>query len=82
MRRSVWSRLQQNRRGIDGSGWESHVSDGSNHEDGDPAKETTDLAEKVATAVDPTGKAATAMDPALAATKKGWAAESRLEGGG
>jgi hypothetical protein len=33
----------QNRRGIGASDRESHDSDGSNHEDGDPTKGTTDL---------------------------------------
>jgi hypothetical protein len=72
LRRSGWPHPRQSRRGISGSDRESHDSDGSNHEDGDPAKGTTGLAGKVATAVESAGKAAIAMDPAMEATK-GWA---------
>jgi hypothetical protein len=53
------------KKGIDGSGRKSHDNYGSSHEDGDSAKGRTDLAGKVAAAVDAAGKATTAK-----ATKK------------
>jgi hypothetical protein len=59
----MWLRPRQKRRGIDGSSRESHDNDESSHEDDDPAKGRTDLAGKVATEVDPTGKAMTVMNP-------------------
>jgi hypothetical protein len=50
----------------DKSGREGHDSEGSSHEDGDPAKGTVDPAGKVAVAVDPVGKATTTTDLAVA----------------
>jgi hypothetical protein len=50
---------------------EDHDSVGSSHEDGDPAKGTTDPDGKVAAAVDLAKKAVTATDPTVAATKNG-----------
>jgi hypothetical protein len=52
------------------SGQEDHDSDGSSHEDGDPTKEMTDLAGKVATTVNPARKATTTTDPTKATMKR------------
>jgi hypothetical protein len=49
LRRSGWSRPRQKRRGIGGSGRESHDSDRSSHEDDDLAKGMVDLAGMAAT---------------------------------
>jgi hypothetical protein len=62
LRRSGWLRSRQNRRGIGGSDREGHDSDRSSHEDVDLVQRTTDLAKKVAAAMD------TAVEAA-----KGWA---------
>jgi hypothetical protein len=81
LRRSWWPRPRQNRRGIDGSGWESHDNDGSSHEDGNLAKGRIDLAVKVAVAVDPGGKAAATTDPTKATKKEGtWQGRSSRAG--
>jgi hypothetical protein len=78
--RSRWPRLRQGRRSIGGSDRESHDSDGSNHEDDYPAKGTTDLVEKVATAVDSVGKAVSATDPTVVAMKKADGAGPAVQG--
>jgi hypothetical protein len=72
--------MRQGRRGIGGSGWESHDSDGSSHEDGYPAKRTADLVEKVTTAVNPAEKVAAATDPIMAMMKKDDGAEPAVQG--
>jgi hypothetical protein len=62
LRRSGWSRLRQKRRGIGGSGRESHDNDGSSRRDDGSSRYGHNN-------VDPTGKAATTMEPTMATMK-------------
>jgi hypothetical protein len=52
--------------GKGGSGQEGHIGDGSSQEDGYPAKGMTDLAGKVEATVNLAEKTATATDPTKA----------------
>jgi hypothetical protein len=71
LRWSGWPCPRQKRRGIGGSGRDSHDSDESIHEDDDPAKGRMDLARKVAATLNLVGKAAAATDPTKATMNKG-----------